>query len=61
MNIIDIPFCKTGFFSKTACDYLEESKSLAPFYNRFPKLENFKEQIEEKRKSSNNSLTQRKR
>lgn len=61
MNITDIPFCKTGFFSKTVCDYLEQSTSLQPFYNRFPNLENFKEQIQEKRNSIHNSLDQRKR
>lgn len=61
MNITDIPFCETGFFSKTACDYLDASKSLEPYYNRFPKIENFKEQITEKRNSSNNSLAQRQR
>ena len=61
MNITNIPFCKTGFFSKTVCDYLNESKSLTPFYNRFPKAENFKEQLAEKKKSTHNSPEQRKR
>ena len=61
MNITNIPFCKTGFFSKTVCDYLKESKSLTSFYNRFPKIENFNEQILEKKKSEHNSLEQRKR
>jgi bacillithiol biosynthesis cysteine-adding enzyme BshC len=46
-----IPFRDTTYFSTLICDYLEESKSLKEFYNRFPNLENFKEQIEEKRLS----------
>ena len=61
MNITDIPFCKTGFFSKTVCNYLEEKDDLQAFYHRFPTIENFKNQIEEKRKASHNSLAQRKR
>lgn len=47
----------TGYFSKLMCDYLEENPSLKPFYNRFPNLENFRPQFEEKR--SQLSLAQR--
>ncbi|NJX16255.1 bacillithiol biosynthesis cysteine-adding enzyme BshC [Tamlana crocina] len=43
-----ITFRKTGYFSPLICDYLDENPQLAPFYNRFPELENFKSQIEEK-------------
>lgn len=39
------------------CDYLEDNPSIKPFYNRFPKLENFRPQFEEKR--SQLSLAQR--
>lgn len=46
-----ISFKKTGYFSSLICDYLEESSTLQPFYNNFPKLENFKSQIEEKQES----------
>ena len=46
-----IPYKDTGYFSKLICDYLEEKKDLKPFYNRFPSLENFQHQIEEKRKN----------
>ncbi|MBU2939511.1 bacillithiol biosynthesis cysteine-adding enzyme BshC [Lacinutrix sp. C3R15] len=46
-----ITFKKTNYFSTLICDYLEEKKELQPFYNNFPKLENFKAQIEEKRQS----------
>ncbi|GAA4885175.1 bacillithiol biosynthesis cysteine-adding enzyme BshC [Flaviramulus aquimarinus] len=43
-----IPFHKTGYFSPLICDYLDKKSELTAFYNRFPELENFKAQIEEK-------------
>ena len=43
-----IPFKDTNYFSSLICDYLDEKPELQSFYNRFPKLENFKEQIDEK-------------
>ena len=43
-----LPFKDTGYFSNLICDYLAEAESLKPLYNNFPKLENFKNQIEEK-------------
>ena len=43
-----ISFRDTNYFSSLICDYLDEKDTLKPFYNRFPKLENFKAQIEEK-------------
>ncbi|HET8810884.1 MAG TPA: bacillithiol biosynthesis cysteine-adding enzyme BshC [Flavobacteriaceae bacterium] len=46
-----IPYRKTNYFSDLICDYLEEKKSLTPFYHRFSKFENFKEQLLEKEKS----------
>lgn len=46
-----IPYKDTGYFSKLICDYLEENKALQPFYNRFPSLENFKHQMDEKQKN----------
>lgn len=48
MDIDCLPFKNTGYFSTLICDYLEEKEALQPFYNRFPTLENFKDQIEEK-------------
>ena len=48
-----ISFKDTGYFSQLICDYLVEAETLKPFYNRFPKLENFKAQIEEKGASFN--------
>lgn len=50
-KVSTIPFKKTGFFSKTICDYLEEKDSIQHFYNNFPRLENFKKQIELKQNS----------
>lgn len=43
-----IPFRNTNYFSPLICDYLERSIPLETFYNRFPTLENFKTQIDEK-------------
>ncbi len=49
-----IPFHKTGYFSKTICDYLDEHKAVEPFYNNFPSLKGFKKQLEEKRQFAPN-------
>ena len=43
-----ISFKNTGYFSTLICDYLDEHQDLKPFYNRFPSLDNFKNQIAEK-------------
>lgn len=46
-----IPFRDTHYFSSFICDYLDEKAHLKPFYHRFPTLQNFKAQIEEKQAS----------
>jgi bacillithiol synthase len=46
-----IPFKDTNYFSLLICDYLDENPDLQPFYNRFPKPENFKAQINAKQLS----------
>ncbi|WP_299125875.1 bacillithiol biosynthesis cysteine-adding enzyme BshC [uncultured Winogradskyella sp.] len=46
-----IPFRETNYFSDFICDYLDQKPELKSLYNRFPILENFKAQIEEKSKS----------
>jgi len=46
-----IPFRDTNYFSPLICDYLDEKSALKPFYNRFPKLDNFQDQIAEKKTS----------
>lgn len=51
MQLEGIPFRKTGYFSDLINDYLDESDSLKPFYARFPNLESFKLQLEEKKQS----------
>jgi len=48
-----ITFKATGYFSNLICNYLNEDKALKPFYNRFPELQNFKAQIDNKTKSFN--------
>ncbi|MEZ4811440.1 MAG: bacillithiol biosynthesis cysteine-adding enzyme BshC [Allomuricauda sp.] len=49
MEVDCIPFRETGYFSKLICDYLDQRSELKPFFNRFPKIENFKDQIAEKK------------
>lgn len=51
MKITQIPFKKTGFFSKIMIDYLEQKEKIQPFYNNFPDISGFHNQIEEKEKS----------
>ncbi|WP_339662790.1 bacillithiol biosynthesis cysteine-adding enzyme BshC [uncultured Polaribacter sp.] len=51
MKVTQIPFQKTGFFSKTMHDYLEKNKNIQPFFNNFPDISGFHNQIEEKQKS----------
>ncbi len=48
MEVDCLPFRDTGYFSALICDYLDEKKSLQPFYNRYPTIENFEAQITEK-------------
>ncbi|MFD2572320.1 bacillithiol biosynthesis cysteine-adding enzyme BshC [Spirosoma soli] len=43
-----LPLESTGQFSQLFLDYLAQKDSLRPFYNRFPKLPAFREQIKEK-------------
>lgn len=48
MQVEGIPFKQTGYFSEIICDYLDEISALNPFYDRYPRLESFKEQLLEK-------------
>ena len=54
MRVEKTPYHKTKSFSKFIIDYISGDKSLAPFYNRLPNLQNFKAQIQEKQKQSLN-------
>jgi bacillithiol biosynthesis cysteine-adding enzyme BshC len=53
MKVVQLPFEKTGFFSKAMLDYLAKKESIQPFYNNDPNIVGFKNQIEEKGKSFN--------
>jgi len=46
--MFQIPYEQTGYFSKLMIDYLCKSNQLSTLYNRFPSIENFKDQISEK-------------
>ena len=46
-----ISYQKSGYFTKLIIDYLDEKPELKTLYNRFPKIENFKNQIDEKAKN----------
>ncbi|SHK45327.1 bacillithiol biosynthesis cysteine-adding enzyme BshC [Maribacter aquivivus] len=50
MDIDCLPLEKTGYFSKLICDYVAKNTKLKPLYNRFPDVNGFKGQIEEKGK-----------
>jgi bacillithiol biosynthesis cysteine-adding enzyme BshC len=50
-----IPFRDTNYFSSLICNYLDEKDHLKPFYHRFPTLENFQAQIEDKQLSYDHS------
>jgi bacillithiol biosynthesis cysteine-adding enzyme BshC len=43
-----ISYQKSGYFTHLIVDYLDEKPELKQLYNRFPNIENFEKQIEEK-------------
>ncbi len=43
-----ITFQNSGYFTDIIVDYLNQSENVKSLYNRFPSLENFKQQIQEK-------------
>ena len=51
MKVHQIPFKKTGFFSKMMLDYVGKNKTLEPFYHNFPDITGFQHQIQEKQTS----------
>ena len=51
MSRSTIPYNETGYFSQLMCDYLAEKPELKDFYGRFPKLQNFKAQLKDKKVS----------
>lgn len=48
-----IPYAETGFFSNLILDYLAQDKAVEFLYHRYPSLENFGEQIQEKANNYN--------
>ncbi len=46
-----VTYQNSGYFSKLIVDYLDEKSELQSLYNRFPRIENFEEQIDEKSKN----------
>jgi bacillithiol synthase len=50
-----ISYQDSGYFSRLIVDYLNEKTALQSLYHRFPKIENFKAQIEEKSENFNNN------
>lgn len=51
-----VKYPETNYFTSLILDYLSEKNELKEFYNRFPKIENFEAQIEEKKKSYSNEI-----
>jgi bacillithiol biosynthesis cysteine-adding enzyme BshC len=51
MHVTTLPYAATGAFSALVTDYLAQHAALEPFYHRFPTLEAFGGQIEEKKSS----------
>lgn len=48
MQLKKFPLPDTRAFNSFFLDYIEGKETLKPFYNRFPRIENFKEQIRDK-------------
>ena len=49
MELTNLPYQTTNWYSKLLIDYVNEDKKLNPFVNHFPALSNFKKQITEKK------------
>lgn len=50
-----ISYQDSGYFSTLMNDYLNQKATLTPLYKRFPKLENFEDQILEKKNNFDNT------
>ena len=53
-----ITYQNSGYFSSLMNDYLDQKSNLNSLYHRFPKLENFEDQILEKQDNFNNASRQ---
>ncbi|MGB7841609.1 MAG: bacillithiol biosynthesis cysteine-adding enzyme BshC [Salinimicrobium sp.] len=55
-----LSYHETRYFSSLMTDYLDNKENVRQFYNRFPNLENFEKQIEEKKQNfSSHSASKR--
>ncbi|GAB2773305.1 bacillithiol biosynthesis cysteine-adding enzyme BshC [Hymenobacter luteus] len=59
MSVTTLRYADTGAFSSLLTDYLARHNALTAFYHRFPTLDAFAEQIEEKRASYTSEARQR--
>lgn len=50
-SVSEISYREAGFLSPLIIDYLAEDDKLKPFYNRYPRPENFGAQIDEKKRN----------
>ena len=50
-----VTYQNSGYFSSLIVDYLNQKPELKPLYNRFPTLDNFEDQIQEKKVNFNHS------
>lgn len=53
-----VSYQESGYFSRLIVDYLNQKNELDSLYNRFPKIENFELQIQEKGKNYSTDRTQ---
>jgi bacillithiol biosynthesis cysteine-adding enzyme BshC len=51
-----ISYQNSGYFTPLIVDYLNQKENLKELYNRFPSIENFKEQIKEKQRNYNSGF-----
>jgi len=51
-----ISYQNSGYFTSLMNDYLDQKDNLQPLYNRFPSLENFEAQLEEKKENFNGNV-----
>ena len=56
MPTITLPYSKAGYYSDLILDYLEKKPELKAFYNRFPSVPAFGQQIEERSSSFSSDI-----
>ena len=53
-----ISYQNSGYFSPLINDYLDKNSTIQSLYNRFPNIENFEAQIQEKRENLNGNINE---